>query len=96
MASRDVSGARAVRNADLRIDDLNNALFYETLVDMSADPHNIAVDAHILFCVKNLERIGDHATNIAEAVDYIVSGQVPASDRPKGNTARFAAVRAAS
>lgn len=90
-ASRNVSGARAVRDGDLEIDVLNNALFHETLAHMSADTDNMAVGTHMLFCIKNLERIGDHATNIAEAVDYIVSGRLPAGERPKGNTANFAA-----
>ena len=56
------------------------------LTNMGEDPHNIMAGTHVLFCIKNLERIGDHATNIAEAVHYIVYGQVPANERPKGNT----------
>jgi phosphate transport system protein len=93
-AGRDVSETLAVRNGDLQIDALNNALFHETLVHMGEDPHNILSSTQILFCIKNLERVGDHATNIAETVHYIISGHVPASDRPKGNTTSFAALRA--
>ena len=93
-AGRDVSETLAVRNGDLQIDALNNALFYETLVHMGEDPHNILSSTQILFCIKNLERVGDHATNIAETVHYIISGHVPASERPKGNTTSFAALRA--
>jgi phosphate transport system protein len=93
-AGRDVSKALAVRNGDLQIDALNNALFYETMVYMGKDPHNIVACTQILFCIKNLERIGDHATNIAEAVHYIISGHVPANERPKGNTTSFTALRA--
>lgn len=93
-AGRDVSETLAVRNGDLQIDALNNALFHETLVHMGEDPHNILSSTQILFCIKNLERVGDHATNIAETVHYIISGHVPASERPKGNTTSFAAQRA--
>jgi phosphate transport system regulatory protein PhoU len=93
-AGRDVSETLAVRNGDLQIDALNNALFHETLVHMGEDPHNILSSTQILFCIKNLERVGDHATNIAETVHYIISGHVPASERPKGNTTSFAALRA--
>jgi len=78
-AGRDVSETLAVRNGDLQIDALNNALFHETLVHMGEDPHNILSSTQILFCIKNLERVGDHATNIAETVHYIISGHVPAS-----------------
>ena len=93
-AGRDVSETLAVRNGDLQIDALNNALFHETLVHMGEDPHNILSSTQILFCIKNLESVGDHATNIAETVHYIISGHVPASERPKGNTTSFAALRA--
>jgi phosphate transport system protein len=90
-ARRDIREALAARNGDLQIDALNNALFHETLVHMGEDPHNIVSCTQILFCIKNLERIGDHATNIAETVHYIISGHSPASERPKGNTTDFAA-----
>jgi phosphate transport system protein len=93
-AGRDVSETLAVWNGDLQIDALNNALFHETLVHMGEDPHNILSSTQILFCIKNLERVGDHATNIAETVHYIISGHAPASERPKGNTTSFAALRA--
>lgn len=88
-AARDIGAALAVRNGDLQIDTLNNALFYETFVYMGEDPHRIATCTQILFCVKNLERIGDHVTNIAEAIHYIISGHLPASERPKANNARL-------
>lgn len=93
-AGRDIREALAARNGDLPVDALNNALFHETLVHMGEDPHNIVSCTQILFCIKNLERIGDHATNIAETVYYIISGHAPASERPKGNTTSFAALRA--
>ena len=93
-AERDINKALGVRNGDIKVDELNNALFYETMVHMSEDPHNMIACTQILFCIKNLERIGDHATNIAETVHYIISGHVPASERPKGNTTSFAALQA--
>lgn len=92
-AGRDIREVLDVRNGDLQVDALNNALFHETLVHMSEDPHNIVFGTQVLFCIKNLERIGDHATNIAEAVFYIISGHAPPSERPKGNTTSFAASR---
>ena len=56
-AARDIGAALAVRNGDLQIDTLNNALFYETFVYMGEDPHRIATCTQILFCVKNLQFI---------------------------------------
>ncbi len=84
-AGRDIDEALAVWNGDRQIDALNNALFHETLDYMSQHPQNIAGCTQFLFCVKNLERAGDHATNIAEAVHYIISGHLPAGERPKEN-----------
>lgn len=92
-ARRDASGALAVRNGDLQIDALNNALFYETMVYMSEDPQSVVACTQILFCIKNLERMGDHVTNIAEAVHYIISGHAPAGERPKVDTTSLAALR---
>ncbi len=88
-ADHDIDEALAVWNGDQEIDALNNALFHETLAHMSQDPQNIAGCTQFLFCVKNLERAGDHATNIAEAVHYIISGHLPAGERPKQNTLHF-------
>ena len=93
-AARDVRAALVVRNKDLQIDALNNALFNETLVYMGGDSRNIVTCTQILFCIKNLERIGDHATNIAEAVHYMISGHPPVGERPKGNTTNFSALHA--
>ena len=88
-ANRDINEALAVWNGDREIDAMNNALFHETLDYMSHDPQNIAGCMQFLFCVKNLERAGDHATNIAEAIHYIISGHVPAGERPKENAFHF-------
>jgi len=56
---------------------------------MMEDPRNISFCAHLLFCSKNIERIGDHATNIAEAVHYMVEGQAIAGERPKCDTSSY-------
>lgn len=75
LASRDVELAQAVWHRDDQIDDLYTSLFRELLTYMMEDPRNITFCTHLLFCAKNIERIGDHATNIAETVVYLVTGQ---------------------
>jgi phosphate transport system protein len=82
-ARRDVAQALAVWRGDEAIDVVNNALFSELMADMMADPRNIAPCTHLLFCAKNIERMGDHATNIAETVYYIVEGVPLDTERPK-------------
>lgn len=81
--SRDIEKANDVLVLDERVDLLYNSLFREFLTYMMEDPRNIAACTHLLFAAKILERIGDHATNIAENVHFLVSGEVP-EDRPKG------------
>lgn len=83
---RDADAARAVRLGDERIDVLYTALFRELLTYMMEDPRSITLCAHLLFCAKNLERVGDHATNLAETVEYAITGDSPPVDRPKGVT----------
>ena len=63
-----------VRDSDEEVDEHYNALFRELLTYMMADPRTITSCAHLLFMAKNLERIGDHATNIAEMVHYEITG----------------------
>jgi phosphate transport system protein len=84
-ARRDTSKAIAVWRGDERIDAFNNSLFRELLTYMLEEPRNIGVCIHLVFCVKNIERIGDHATNIAETVHYMIEGQLLAESRPKGD-----------
>jgi phosphate transport system protein len=79
---RDTAAATEVWRKDQEIDALNNSLFRELLTYMMEDPHTITPCTHLLFCAKNIERMGDHATNIAEAVYYIVKGQALAGERP--------------
>jgi phosphate transport system protein len=83
-----VDKALAVWRGDEEIDAVNNSLFRELLTYMLEDPRNIGLCIHLLFCAKNIERMGDHATNIAETVYYIVVGRPLDDERPKGdNTA---------
>jgi len=82
-ASRSVERLSAMRDRDDQIDAMYTSLFRELLTYMMEDPRNIAPCTHLLFCAKNIERIGDHATNIAETVYYIVTGQQMPVERPK-------------
>jgi phosphate transport system protein len=94
-ASRDVAKALEVWRRDEEVDAVNNSLFRELLTYMMEDPRNITSCTHLLFCTQNIERMGDHATNIAETVYYIVEGQTLAEERPKGeSTASFTAALA--
>lgn len=84
-AARDVEAAQAVWRRDEEIDELYNSLFRELLTYMMEDPRTISLATHLLFIAKNLERVGDHATNIAEQVIYLVNGTYLGEDRPKGD-----------
>jgi len=84
-ARRDDAAALEVWRADGAIDALHTSLFRELLTYMMEDPRNIGFCAHLLFCAKNLERIGDHATNIAEIVHYMVTGDTLSAERPKAD-----------
>ena len=85
-ARHDVTKALVVWRGDEEIDAVNNSLFRELLTYMMEDPRNITFCTHLLFCAKNIERMGDHATNIAETVHYIVEGRALMDERPKGDT----------
>ncbi len=85
-ASRNAAKALEVWRGDEEIDAVNNSLFRELLTYMMEDPRNIGICIHLLFCAKNIERMGDHATNIAETVHYIVEGRALADERPKGES----------
>jgi phosphate transport system protein len=81
----DADEAKAVWQRDQEIDAFNNSLFRELLTHMMEDPRNITFCTHLLFCAKNIERIGDHATNIAETVYYMVQGRSLPRERPKAD-----------
>jgi phosphate transport system protein len=84
--NRDAELATAVRNGDAELDELYTSLFRELLTYMAEDPHTITSCTHLLFIAKNIERIGDHATNIAEYTMFIVSGEMPSEEREKRDT----------
>jgi phosphate transport system protein len=85
--------ALLVWRSDAAIDEIYNGLFRELITYMMEDPRNITPCTHLLFIAKNLERIGDHATNIAELVHYAVTGTPLSDARPKGDTSAYAVVR---
>ena len=82
-AERDVERAQAVWTRDAELDALENSIFRDLLTHMMEDPRNISFCTHLLFCSKNIERVGDHTTNIAETVFYLVTGGTMPLDRPK-------------
>jgi phosphate transport system protein len=89
-ASRDVQAALVVWKGDEEIDAMCTSLFRELLTYMMEDPRNITFCIHLMFCAKNIERMGDHATNIAESIYYMIEGRPIADQRPKGDTTVFA------
>ena len=82
-ASRSVERLAFMRDRDDEIDAMYTSLFRELLTYMMENPRNITPCTHLLFCAKNIERIGDHATNIAETIYYIVTGEQMPPERPK-------------
>ena len=94
-ARHDLKKAMAVWNGDEEVDAMCTSLFRELLTYMMEDPRNITFCIHLMFCAKNIERMGDHATNIAETVYYMIEGHEIADQRPKGDTTTsFATVAA--
>ncbi len=89
--SRDLASALAVWSGDEEVDALCTALFRELLTYMMEDPRNITFCMHLMFCAKDIERIGDHATNIAETVYYMIEARPITEQRPKGDTTSFGA-----
>src|SRR6202034_2340154 len=88
-ASGDLQAALAVWNGDEEVDAMCTSLFRELLTYMMEDPRNITFCMHLMFCAKDIERIGDHATNIAETVYYMIEGRPITDQRPKGDTTSF-------
>lgn len=83
---RDEKLAADVRARDIEIDQMYNALFREFLTYMLEDPRNITACMHLHFIAKNIERMGDLATSIAEQVIYLVTGELPDDERPKSES----------
>jgi len=86
---RDVELARDVRNRDAEVDQMYNTLFRVFLTHMMEDPRNITACMHLHFIAKNIERMGDHATSIAEQVLYLVTGSHPEDRRPKADVTSY-------
>jgi phosphate transport system protein len=85
LSYRDADKALAVWRSDASLDALYNSVFRELLTYMMEDPRNIGLCTHLLFGAKNIERIGDHTTNIAENVVFLVTGKALTDDRPKSD-----------
>ncbi|MFL6796728.1 MAG: phosphate signaling complex protein PhoU [Xanthobacteraceae bacterium] len=91
-ATHDLAKALVVWNGDEAVDAMCTSLFRELLTYMMEEPRNITFCIHLMFCAKNIERMGDHATNIAETVYYMIEGRTIAEQRPKVDTTRFASL----
>ncbi|MGK9235277.1 phosphate signaling complex protein PhoU [Inquilinus limosus] len=89
---RDLEKALSAWRQDESVDDLYTSLFRETLTYMMEDPRNITPCTHLLFIAKNIERIGDHATNIAELIHFLLTGKPVTDVRPKGDATSFTVV----
>ncbi len=89
----DADKAIQVWRSDQAVDDIYTAIFRELVTYMMEDPRQITPCTHLLFIAKNLERIGDHATNIAETVHFATTGEALPEVRPKGESANYAVVR---
>ncbi len=88
---RDVGLAQDVRMRDADVDQMYNALFREFLTHMMEDPRNITACMHLHFIAKNIERMGDHVTSIADQAIYLVTGEMPEDNRPKGDRTSYVA-----
>jgi phosphate transport system protein len=90
--ARDEKRAIGVWKRDGEVDAMYTSLFRELLTYMMEDPRHITLCTHLLFCAKNIERIGDHATNVAETIYYLVVGEQLTEERPKSDTTSFTAI----
>jgi phosphate transport system protein len=89
ISRRDAHTAKIAWGRDSEVDEMYTSVFRELLTYMMEDPRNITPCTHLLFMAKNIERIGDHATNIAETVYYMVTGEPMRERRPKRDTTSF-------
>ncbi len=92
-AARNLTAAKAVWNGDDELDELYNSVFRETLRTMMEDSTQVNACTHLVFIAKNFERVGDHATNIAEAVHFLLTGAIIDQERPKGDETSMTVVR---
>ncbi len=84
-STRNLDAAKAVWGGDDEVDELYNSVFQEILLAMMADSQKVNACTHLVFIAKNFERVGDHATNIAEAIHFLVTGSPFIEMRPKGD-----------
>ena len=87
--ARDTAMAYEIRDRDEQVDQLHNTMFREMLTYMMERPENITPCMHLLFIAKNVERMGDHTTGIAEQIIYMVDGALPDDNRQKGDETAF-------
>jgi len=90
--AHDADLADDVRARDQEVDQIHSGLFRELLTYMMEDPRNITPCTHLLFIAKNVERIGDHVTSVAEQVHYMVHGEMPMDERQKKDVSSFTQV----
>ncbi len=90
--AHDADKADDVRARDQEVDQIHSGLFRELLTYMMEDPRNITPCTHLLFIAKNIERVGDHVTSVAEQVHYMVHGELPLGERPKQDLSSFTLV----
>jgi phosphate transport system protein len=93
-SDNDADKAVAAWKRDQDVDDMYNSLFRELLTYMMEDPRNIGPSTHLMFIAKNIERIGDHATNVAEIIHFLVRGEDITEARPKSDKTSFTVVNA--
>lgn len=93
-AERDIVLADDVRLRDEEVDEMHNTLFRELLTYMMEDPRSITPCMHLLFIAKNVERMGDHVTGVAEQIHYLVAGTLPDEERPKSDMTSLTSLEA--
>ena len=91
--SGDADLAMDVRVRDMEVDRLHTSLFREMLERMSENPDQVSASSHLLFIAKNIERIGDHTTGIAEQIFFLKNGQYPSDERPKADKSSVSALK---
>lgn len=84
-STQNLAAAKAVWGGDDELDELYNSVFQDILAAMMEDPNHVNAGTHLVFIAKNFERVGDHATNIAEAIHFQVTGEPLVETRPKGD-----------
>jgi phosphate transport system protein len=92
ISRRDADTAKIAWGRDSEVDEMYTSVFRELLTYMMEDPRNISFCTHLLFCAKNVERIGDHTTNIAETIHYLATGETLTAERPKNDASNYSTI----